>query len=168
MYLAMLSIVALAACGDSGQLLAPTPSTAPTLRAAAAQTETESYFTPTVFSRYVPCANGGAGEVVDVTGTVHRVFHVTENANGFHITLHANPQRVVGTGRRTGDTYQARGIFTLHQNVVAGATETIHDTFQLVGQGPDNNLTLRQTSHITINANGELTVVNQDFSLECS
>lgn len=37
--LAVLSIVALAACGDSGQLLAPTPLT---LRAAAAQTETES------------------------------------------------------------------------------------------------------------------------------
>lgn len=52
--------------------------------------------------------------------------------------------------------------------MAAGATETIHDTFKLVGQGPDNNLTLIETSHVTINANGEVTVVNQDFSIQCN
>jgi predicted small lipoprotein YifL len=165
--LAMLSVVALAACGDSGQLLAPTP---PTTRAdAAAVTETESFLTPYNSKVFVSCANGGAGEVVKSTGTIHRVIHVTETANGFHLTLHANPQNVSGTGLTTGDTYQTRGTFNAHQNFGPGATETIHETFMLVGPGPDNNLRWTTSYHLTINANGEITIYDvEPLSIECS
>lgn len=163
--LALLSVVMLAACGDSGQLLAPAPSTP---RAAAAQAVTVSFFTPYNSTVFVPCANGGAGEVVKSTGTVHRVVHNTLNANGFHITLHANPQNVTGTGLTTGDTYQTRGTFTAHQNLIPGVTETIHETFKLVGPGPNNNLTMTTTSRLTINANGEVVLDSDSFSIECS
>jgi hypothetical protein len=165
--LALLSVIALAACGESGQPLAP--ATAPNARRAAAETTTESYFTVTNAVRFVPCANGGAGEVVDISGTVHRVEHVTETENGFHLVLHANPI-VTGVGRTTGDTYQARGGFNLSFNVGPGETETVRDVFKLVGPGPNNNLTVTFAKfHYTINANGELVVLNEDaFSVECT
>ena len=164
--LAMLSVVTLAACGDSGQLLAPAPSTP---RAAAAQTQTVVFDTPYHSEVFLACANGGAGEEVHSFGTIHRVIHVTENANGFHLTLHANPQNVTGTGEITGDTYQARGTFTGQQNnVIPGTTVSIHDTFFLVGPGPDNNLKITTTYHLTINANGEITTESGTDSIECS
>jgi hypothetical protein len=167
-YLALLSVVMLAACGESGQPLAPT--TAPTARRGAAITETTNFDTPTHVKRFVPCANGGLGEPVVFEGTVHRLVHVTENENGYHVTFHANPRQVSGTGLITGDKYQARGEFTAHTNVGPGMTETVRDVFQLVGQGPNNNLTITFNEyHFTINANGELVVLNQEaFSVECT
>jgi hypothetical protein len=170
-YLALLSIVTLAACGDSSQPLAPVSArTAPTARAAA-YVETTVFETPTNVARFVKCANGGLGEVVDYSGTVLRMVHVTENENGFHVTFHANPQQVSGVGRITGDTYQARGTYTSSFNVgQEGGTQTIHDVLKLVGQGPNNNLTVTfEDYHITINANGEVTVLSdENFSAVCS
>ncbi len=166
--LALLSVAMLAACGDSGQPLAPKTPAPTTPRTSAAQAVTVSFLTPYSSTVFVPCANGGAGEVVKSSGTVHRVVHNTLNANGFHITLHANPQNVTGIGQTTGDVYQTRGTFTAHQNLVAGVTESIHETFLLVGPGPNNNFKMTTTSHVTVNANGEVVVDTDDFSIECS
>lgn len=163
---ALLSVIMLAACGDSGQLLAPAPATP---RASAAATQTVILDTPYQSKVFVPCANGGAGEAVESRGTIHRVIHITQNANGFHLTLHANPQDVTGTGLTTGDTYQTRGTFNAHENdLIPGVTETIRDAFKLVGPGPDNNYSLVTTIHLTINANGEISQESEDFSIECS
>lgn len=168
--LALLSVVVLAACGESGQPLEATRTATPTSRKAAADGYTDSYFTPINGVRFVPCANGGLGDVVDISGRVHRVEHVTENANGFHIVLHANPTNVKGVGRRTGDVYQANGVFNASFNVGPGETQTVRDVFQLIGPGPDNNLTITfREYHYTINANGELVVSNVEaFSVECT
>lgn len=167
--LALLSIVTLAACGEASQPLASTRTATPTARGAAV-TNTDSYFTPVSGVRFVPCANGGLGDIVDIKGRVHRVEHITETENGFHVVLHANPTNVTGVGRRTGDTYQANGVFNLSFNVGPGQTETVRDVFQLVGPGPNNNLTITfREYHYTINANGELVVLNQEaFSVECT
>jgi|1185.fasta_scaffold173154_2 hypothetical protein len=164
--LALLSVVTLAACGDSGQLLSPAPSTP---RASAAATQTVILNTPYQSKVFVPCANGGAGEAVESRGIIHRVIHITENANGFHLTLHGNPQGVTGTGLTTGDTYQTNGVFNAHENdLIPGVTESIRDAFKLVGPGPDNNFSVITTFHLTINANGEVVVDSEDFSIECS
>lgn len=167
--LALLSVVMLAACGEAGQPLEATRTTAPTSRKSA-ETFTDSYFTPAGGVRFVPCANGGLGDVVDLSGRVHRVEHVTETENGYHIVLHANPTNVVGIGRRTGDRYQANGVFNLSLNVGPGETATVRDVFQLVGPGPNNNLTITfRDYHYTINANGELVVLKEEaFSVECT
>lgn len=164
--LALLSVVTLAACGDSGQLLSPAPATP---RASAAATQTVIFDTPYRSKVFVPCANGGAGEKVESVGTIHRVLHITANDNSFHITLHANPQDVKGTGLTTGDTYQTRGTFNAHENdLIPGVTESIRDAFKLVGPGPDNNFSIVETIHLTINANGEVVVDSEEDSVECS
>jgi hypothetical protein len=58
----------------------------------------------------VPCANGGAGELVDLSGSLNDVFHVTiDNNFGTHVTTHDNPQGVRGTGETTGAARQLPG-----------------------------------------------------------
>lgn len=148
----MLSIAVLAACGDSGQLLAP-----PAERLDAANTETTSEFVPFSTAVFVPCANGGGGETVQVDGTLHTVFPITETPNGLRVSVHENPQGVTGTGLTTGDTCHATGSFNSHLHLAPGVTENFQRQFLLIGPGPDNNFTIHQTAHITITPNGDIT-----------
>jgi len=166
--LAMLSIAVLAACGDSGQPLAPTTA-APRAPLASATTTVTNDFVPLFGATFVPCANGGAGETVFYQGTLHEVTRSTESASGnFSITFHSNPQGVKGTGEITGDTYQGTGSATATFTMGPGQTVAIASSFQLIGPGTDNNFRLHSTFHITVNANGELTSMVDNFSAECS
>src|SRR5438093_1495194 len=65
---------------------------------AAATTFTSVNIFPISFSVFVPCAAGGAGEVVDLSGNLHDLFHVTLDGNGgFHLSVEDSPQGIVGT-----------------------------------------------------------------------
>lgn len=165
--IAMLSIAALAGCGDSGQPLAPTAAAAGAARADAAFTDTQVQDVPFNSLEFVPCANGGAGEVVQLSGTLHVVDHVTATSNGFHIQHHENPQGVTGTGLTTGDSYQATGAVTFHANLAAGEAASLTRSFRVIGQGPASNFTVHENDHLTVNANGEVTVDRDDISIEC-
>jgi hypothetical protein len=160
----MLSIVVLAACGDSSQPLA-----APPEARASATTETTSQVVTIASSEFVPCANGGVGEIVNVAGSLHVVDHATETGNGqFHLSHHENPQGLTGTGQVTGDVYHNVGSAHFHINLNPAETATQLLTFKLVGPGPDNNLYLRGIAHFTVNANGVVTVDRSEFTVECS
>jgi hypothetical protein len=112
------------------------------------------------FSELVHCANGGLGEWVDMTGTIHFV-----NANGIY---HANLQNAVGVGQSTGDVYRAIG--TLQELYIFGDGADIFgviDDFRLIGPGPGNDLFLHFKIHATVNASGEPTAVTIEESFEC-
>jgi len=164
----MLSVAVLAACGDSGQPLAPTTA-APRAPLVSATTTVTNEFTPYSSLQFVPCANGGAGEDVLLEGTLHSVTRTTESASGnFSFTVHENPQGVTGTGAITGDKYQGTGAFTLRGTLAAGQEMTVTESFLVVGPGPDNNFTVHLTGHFTVNANGEFTSDFFNTSVECS
>ena len=119
---------------------------------------------------FVPCAAGGAGEVVELTGDIHEVARTTINGNHFSMTFHDNLQSLSGTGLTTGDKYQATGSATLtfNGNFNNGQFEdTFAGSFDVIGQGPDNNLLFREVQHITVNANGGVTVSFDRSSLDC-
>ena len=59
---------------------------------------------------FVPCAAGGAGELVDLSGPLHTLITFTINANNVSGTAHFQPQGLSGTGETTGDKYQATGV----------------------------------------------------------
>src|SRR5438067_11145514 len=59
---------------------------------------------------FVPCAAGGAGEIVDLSGPLHILITFTINGNNVSGTAHFQPQGIVGTGETTGDKYQANGV----------------------------------------------------------
>src|SRR5512140_1539607 len=68
---------------------------------------------PVVFSMLVPCAAGGAGELVDFTGTFHYIYSFTGSAGGpVHYRLSSLAQNVVGVGSVTGDSYVFSGGYT--------------------------------------------------------
>lgn len=126
---------------------------------------------PFVGLAFVPCAIDGAGEFVSLSGTLHVVTRITIDANGgFHGTAHFNPQGVKGVGLTSGDTYQGNGVTKTTTNI-AGAgfpfTETFVNNFRIIGPGPDNNLLVHQTIHLTINANGDVTADVFVDSAEC-
>ena len=116
---------------------------------------------------FVPCANGGAGELVLVEGRLHVLITETVNDNHVSFKTHFQPQGASGTGLTTGDTYRATGVTQEHVSIGPNLTNTFINNFRIIGPGPDNNLLVHQTIHVTFNANGELTAEVVNTSVEC-
>jgi hypothetical protein len=121
-------------------------------------------------SVFVPCAAGGLGEVVDLSGPLHTLVSITINGNKISGELHSQPQGISGIGETTGAKYQATGVtsesFTASlQN--GQANTTFVDNFRVIGQGPGNNLLVHENLHITVNADGTVTVFHDNFSVDC-
>jgi hypothetical protein len=119
---------------------------------------------------FVPCAAGGTGEIVDLSGPLHVLITQTINGNNLSGKFHFQPQGIVGIGETTGVTYHATGVTqesfkTSLQN--GQANLTFVNNFRIIGNGPGNNLLVHETMHITFNANGTVTVVHDNFSIDC-
>lgn len=164
-------IVAILAC-----LLLTIPfATLPTQTAAAvstplppALTGTSSVNEPIDMTVYVPCALGGHGEYVSLSGNMHVESHSITDPNGrFHYESVA-VQRMSGVGATSGDKYQGTGV-TRDSGYVEGIPSSVSyvNNFLIIGQGPGNNFVLHENVHLTINANGEITADVDNFSADC-
>ncbi|HEX6802419.1 MAG TPA: hypothetical protein VF133_01980 [Terriglobales bacterium] len=121
-------------------------------------------------SVFIPCAAGGAGEIVDLAGPLHTLISFTINGNNVSGYFHFQPQGISGLGETTGSKYQATGLTeesfkTAFQN--GQANLTFVNNFRIIGQGPKNNYLVHETLHFTINADGLLTVFHDNFSVSC-
>ena len=136
-------------------------------RASTVTTSTKSPLSLTVF---VPCAVGGAGERVALSGTLHDLSHVTfDGRGGFHLDVHDNPQAVSGVGLTTGDKYQGTGVTRSDTQGTAGGTSvfTFVNNFRIIGSGPGNNFLVHDNIHVTVNPNGTVTSFHNNFSITC-
>lgn len=132
---------------------------------AAVLTNTDFPINITVF---VPCAAGGAGEDVALSGNLHVLFSITfDSSGGFHAESHANPQGVSGTGLTTGDKYQGTGVTRDDFNGKVGFETTFVNNFRIIGQGPGNNFLVHDNSHVTVHPDGTVTGFVDNFSVEC-
>ena len=119
---------------------------------------------------FIPCANGGAGENVELTGTFHILIHTTVNANNFTTKYHFQPQGISGIGQTTGIKYQGSGVT---QEEIKGSLkngkfiDTYINNFHVVGQGSGNNYLVHTNTHITVNANGETTASVDNLMSDC-
>jgi hypothetical protein len=135
---------------------------------AKATTFTDNVRVPTEIFVFVPCARGGAGEFVQLSGTLHILFVTTiDDKGGFHSKFHFQPQGISGTGLITGDKYQATGVTQGTFNGKVGFEETFVNNFKIIGQGPGNNFLIHENFHITVNANGEVTALVDNFKVKC-
>ena len=120
---------------------------------------------------FVPCAAGGAGELVDLSGPLHTLITLTINGNNVSGTAHFQPQGLSGTGETTGDKYQATGVTKDTSFKVSfqngQAQQTFVNNFRIIGTGPGNNFLVHEVAHITFNADGTLTVFHDSFSIDC-
>ncbi len=136
---------------------------------AAATTYHTNIFEPTELYVYIPCALGGMGEYVYLSGPLHVLMVTTYNASGgFMSKTHFQPQGISGIGETSGDRYQATGetqdIFTGR----IGYEYTYVNNFKIIGQGPGNNYMVHETFHYTVNANGSMTAYVDNFSVDCN
>ena len=119
---------------------------------------------------FIPCAAGGVGEVVDLSGPLHTLMSSTINGNKVSGYYHFQPQGITGTGETSGSKYEATGITeqSFKSSLQNGqANLTFVKNFRIISQGPDNNFLVHETLHITINANGVETVFHDNFSIDC-
>jgi len=125
---------------------------------------------PVDFLQFVPCANGGVGELVEVSGPLHMLSQVTGSTSGNALFYaHFQPQGVTGTGLVTGDKYQGTGITqtTSTFGTQFPVTRTFENSFYLIGPGPNNNFKVHETFHVTVNANGDVTAFADNFTVTC-
>ena len=119
---------------------------------------------------FVPCAAGGFGEVVDLSGRLHSLITFTINGNEVSGLMHFQPQGLGGTGETTGTRYRGTGVT---KSSFSGSLQngqfntTFVNNFRIIGQGPGNNFLVHETAHITINADGTLRVNHDNLSTEC-
>lgn len=143
----------------------------PIIAPAQADSETTNDFIPIAQVSFVPCANGGAGELVSVSGILHVLSHATINDNRVNLKQQFQPQGATAIGLSTGDVYRAVGGTRFHDTfpLTNGATTfTFVNNFRMIGPGTDNNLQVHQNIHTTINANGDVTSTVNNTSIDCN
>jgi hypothetical protein len=121
------------------------------------------------YAGYVPCANGGAGELLTGTIDVHDLASETVNGNSvaWRFAFERHGELV---GQVTGDTYRVAGV---EHGAYTQSLDNEHSTlayvnrYQLIGPGPGNNLMVRETAHITIDAGENVVVQHDDFTIDC-
>jgi hypothetical protein len=122
---------------------------------------------PTDILVFIPCAVGGAGELVELSGNLHVLMNLTfDNAGGVHTRYHFQPEGISGVGLTTGDKYQGTGVTQNEYNAKVGFEDTFVNNFRIIGQGPGNNFLLHQLFHATVHANGDVTAFVDNLSIE--
>jgi hypothetical protein len=121
------------------------------------------------WSGFVPCAAGGAGEVVTGTIDVHDMATSTVNGNVDVWQFQFQP-RGSFVGKTTGDTYRLTGVTrgTYAESLQSDRyTMTYVNSYQLIGPGPENNLRIREIAHVTVN-DDEVIVQHDDLTIDCA
>ena len=166
-YLTLILTAAFGICsvGCQEEATAPVTLGGPSL---AAETSTQNIVQVLSSTKFVPCANGGVGEDVFLSGNFHSVFHVTlDGGGGAHVKESHNPQGISGTGLITGAKYQGVGASSDEFNAKVGFEHTSVTNKRIIGQGPGNNFLVHGISHTTVLANGVVTSFEDNFSIEC-
>ncbi len=134
-------------------------------------THTDAPFTT---SFWVPCANGGAGEIVDVSGTMSVDQQLLESKDGcqkfnFHFAL----KQATGTGESTGATYTVQYRENAQQFIKWICSDACPSTimttlnFGLRGKGSAENYTIHENVRIMINCDWSTTVLVDNANTTC-
>jgi len=112
------------------------------------------------------CAN----EFIDLQGTAHTVISSTDDgAGGTHFDMHIIII-VTGVGETSGVKYQGMAVENMSGNVRAGSFPAVFtDAWTIRGSAPQPNNTqvIKGLTHVTVNANGDVTVVIDNLSSGC-
>jgi hypothetical protein len=121
------------------------------------------------YSGWVPCANGGAGELVNGVIDAHILETSATNDSVDAWTFEFAPRGSL-VGSITGDTYRLTGVErgTYVASLQSDSyTATYVNRYHLIGPGSGNNLIVRETAHLTLR--GDDAVVDRDaYDIACS
>jgi len=106
------------------------------------------------------------GETVTFSGIDHFTIHVTfDGAGGFHADAHDNIH-VTATGS-LGNSYEGNQEDNNPFNGKVGFEQTFGLTFSEISKGSAPNFEQHVLQHITVNANGTVTVFFSNFTSNC-
>ena len=143
----------------------------PTVAMADATPTTSSTTVPFISEKYNSCSN----ELVVLSGEEHILLHSTvDTSGGLHFTIEMNIDQVRGLGLSSGTSYVGTSASsdTGHNIIGRGsfvgpAEMTATNEFNMISKGAQPNFLAHLTSHITVNAQGQVTAVVADFSIDC-
>ena len=117
---------------------------------------------------YVPCANGGAGESVALSGKTNFVYQIAWNDHSFTIIYHDNTHEVTGVGLSTGETFVGSGGT---EGVAMGSWVNNQWVATMVRQmkiiGRNTVLTMNYKLHLIITSDGNVTVDIREQTVNC-
>ena len=133
-----------------------------------ASTRTSTVAIPFENTVFVPCANGGAGEDVLVTGKFNLVYQMTWTDHDFTMVYHDNDHQVKGVGLSSGETFTGSG----------GTNGTFMGAWvnsQWVGNfvertkivGKNTVFTIIQKLHLIVTPDGNVVVNNVEQTVTC-
>ena len=106
------------------------------------------------------------GETVTFSGIDHFTMHVTfDGAGGFHSNAHDNIH-VTATGS-LGNSYEGNQENNSSFNGRVGLEQSFGLTFSEISNGSAPNFEVHVLQHITVNANGTVTVFFTNFASNC-
>jgi hypothetical protein len=160
---AMLAVASVTACAD-----ASLPTGAGFEPAMAATKSGSNQMVPTQFAGLIPCGNGGAGESMTLTGELHLISHsAIDAAGGVHLQIHTQLKNIEGWGNTSGTYYRAMGSQKLTSNAKAGSSFSFISSFRLIGRAQAPDYHVRENTHVTVNANGDVVVDRSETSIDC-
>ena len=118
---------------------------------------------------FVPCANGGAGEDVALTGFTNFIYQLSWTDHGFTLVYHDNVHHVTGIGVSSGESFVASGGTN---GIVMGSwvnNQWIGTTvrkMRIIGQHTNFSITYKY--HITVTPNGNVTVNSSEQTAGCN
>jgi hypothetical protein len=122
---------------------------------------------PVTWILVIPCS----GDEAVLDGYMHTVVAETVDADGgIHVKMHYQPaslQGIVVSGPNTGAKYNGAGVTQDQFNIKKGETYTYINNYRFIGQGRAPNLSIHETWHITVNANGEITAEPINVKITC-
>jgi hypothetical protein len=136
-----------------------------------ATTTSRVFSYPVEFTTFVNCLNGGAGEWIALTGSVQSVYVSTTDSTGSqHIEELSIQQGISGVGLTSGDVYRTVGAhrsgFNAQYQGLQSEIDVVND-YRLIRAGGGVVLAVHETSHVTRNANGDVTAHVENFSIVC-
>jgi hypothetical protein len=106
------------------------------------------------------------GETVTFTGVAHVVQSVTLDGNGgFHLVANDNIH-VTATGS-LGNEYEGNEEDQSQFNGRVGFEQTLVSTFSEISKGSAPNFEVHALQHMTVHANGTVTVFFSNFTSSC-
>lgn len=117
---------------------------------------------------FVPCANGGAGEDVLLTGKTNFVYQIAWNDNGFTMVYHDNVHEVTGVGLSSGEKFTATGGTegTVRGSWVSSQwVGTMNRQLKVIGQ--NTNFTVNQTQQLVVTPDGQVNVSVREQTADC-
>jgi hypothetical protein len=118
---------------------------------------------------FVPCANGGAGEDVTLSGKTNFVYQLAWNEQGFTLVYHDNSYQITGVGLTTGETFGASGGT---QGTVKGFWFSGQWVGNMVRQlrivGQNTNFTVSSKLKLIVTPDGEVKVSVDEDTIDCN